>query len=69
MALFIVKHPKLCLRVAGKLQQVPVGSEIELTETQAEKLVESRKVYAKTEAKKVVVGKAESDDAPKAKAK
>ena len=31
-----VIHPKLNMRVNGKLQRVPVGHELELTETQME---------------------------------
>lgn len=51
----VVVHPKLYMAVEGKLQLVPVGTELTLTTEQAERL--GKKVVDPAEQKKLVKGK------------
>jgi len=51
----IVVHPKLFMRVNGKLQHVKPGTELALSKKQAEKL--GKKLKIATPARTVAVGK------------
>ena len=53
---FVVTHPKLYMKVEGKLAHVETGTEVSLDEKHAESLLKQGKVLVKGEGKKVEVG-------------
>lgn len=53
---FIVTHPKLYMKVKGKLAHVETGTEVSLDEKYAESLLKQKKVLVKGQGKKVDVG-------------
>ena len=55
MADYVVVHPKLYLRVNGKMQSMEKDSEISLPEKAAKSLVEAGKIIAKGKAKTTVI--------------
>lgn len=73
MPKYIVKHPKLMLKVGTKLQKISAGSEIELSEKAAEGLLSKGKIISAADAPAVKVTEAEEvkakDETPKPKAK
>jgi len=61
---YVVVHPKLNLAVEGKLQRVPVGTELELTKAQDEAFG-PHKVKPAAEAKKLKIGEEKTDEKAK----
>lgn len=53
---FVVTHPKLYMKVEGKLAHVEKGTEVSLEEKHAASLLKQGKVLVKGEGKKVEVG-------------
>ena len=55
---FIVTHPKLYMKVGGKLAHIETGTEVEMEEKQAASLLKQGKVLVTGQGKKVELGKA-----------
>jgi len=65
--LFVVAHPKLTLKVDGKMKRMVKDSEITMDEKHAQSLLKQGKLLVKGENKPVTVGGKESkkkDDKP-----
>lgn len=54
--MFIVTHPKLCLKVDGKMKRIPVGTKINMESKHADSLVKQGKLLVKGEKKPLDVG-------------
>lgn len=52
---FVVTHPKLYMKVKGKLAHVEKGTEVSMEETDAKSLVHQGKILVKGEGKKVTI--------------
>jgi hypothetical protein len=56
---FVVTHPKLYLKVDGKLKQIKPGTELSMDAKSAASLLKQGKILEKGQEKKVEIGEAE----------
>ena len=56
---FVVTHPKLYLKVDGKLAQIKPGTELTMEAKSAQSLLKQGKILEKGQGKKVEIGEAE----------
>ena len=59
---FVVTHPKLYMKVKGKLSHVEIGTEVSMEEKHAKSLLDQDKILVKGQGKKVSI----DDDTDKA---
>jgi len=63
--IFVVTHPKLYMKIDGKMESVAVGTEFPMDEKKASSLLKQGKILVKGQGKKVEVGtkeEAKSED-------